>query len=116
MISNIEDGILTAEEISQMNLKGTDLVVLSACMTGLGNIETPEGAFGLQRAFKLAGVKSIVMSLWEVPDQATAKLMSIFYSNLAKGKERHESFRQAILLLKKEYDNPYYWAGFVMLD
>jgi len=116
IVPGIEDGILTAEEISCMNLKGTELVVLSACMTGLGNVDSPEGVFGLQRAFKLAGVKSIVMSLWEVPDIATAKLMELFYTYISRNMERHDAFRNAMLKLKEEYKDPHDWAGFVLLD
>ena len=90
--------------------------MLSACTTGLGDYNSPEGVFGLQRAFKLAGVKSIVMSLWEVSDEATSKLMQIFYENITHGMEIHKAFRKAQLELKKQSDDPFEWAGFVLLD
>ena len=116
VISGIEDGILTADEISQIDLRGTDVVVLSACTTGLGDYRSPEGVFGLQRAFKLAGVNTIVMSLWEVSDEATSKLMQDFYDNITHGMDVHKAFRKAQLELKKQNDDPFEWAGFVLLD
>jgi len=77
---NIEDGVLTAKEISRTDLRGTELVVLSACETGLGDVSS-EGVFGLQRSFKQAGAQTLVMSLWEVNDKATSYMMTQFYSN-----------------------------------
>lgn len=115
-IAGMEDGILTAQEISVMNLQNTELVVLSACETGLGDIKGGEGVFGLQRAFKLAGVKTIIMSLWKVNDKATSEMMQLFYSKWLTGIDKRESFRLAQQELKKKYKDPYYWAGFVMLD
>lgn len=114
--TGMEDGILTAQEISEMNLQNTELVILSACETGLGDIKGGEGVFGLQRAFKLAGVKTIIMSLWKVDDKATSELMKLFYSNWLGGIDKHEAFRLAQQELKKNYKDPYFWAGFVMLD
>lgn len=116
IIDGIEDGILTANEISNLNLSSTDLVVLSACETGLGENLASEGVFGLQRAFKLAGVKTIIMSLWKVPDAETSQLMKLFYDNWLNGMEIHEAFRKAQLAIKAEKPNPYFWAGFVILD
>lgn len=116
VIPGIEDGILTADEISHIDLRGTEVVVLSACTTGLGDFSSPEGVFGLQRAFKLAGVKTIIMSLWEVSDEATSKLMQLFYENISHGMETHNAFRKAQFELKKQNDNPFEWAGFVLLD
>ena len=116
IVEGIDDGILTAEEISKLNLSKTKMVVLSACETGLGEIESTEGVFGLQRAFKLAGVQTLIMSLWKVPDLATSKLMIAFYNNWTSGMELHQAFQQAQQLIKQKYPSPYYWAGFVMLD
>lgn len=116
VISDIEDGILTAEEIAHMNLTNTQLVVLSACETGLGEVKNSEGVFGLQRAFKLAGVETLIMSLWKVPDQATSLLMTSFYSNWLNGMTKHQSFTKAQKALRQTYPEPYYWAGFVMMD
>ena len=111
----IDDGILTAEEIAGLNLSGTDLLVLSACQTGLGEIGG-DGVYGLQRGFKIAGVNTIIMSLWEVSDAATEVLMTKFYSMLTKGKSKREAFDAAVETVKKEYESPEYWAAFIMLD
>ncbi len=111
----VEDGILLAEEIAAMDLSGTDLVVLSACETGLGEI-TSEGVFGLQRAFKKAGVRTLIMSLWRVDDAATSLMMRTFYEHLLAGKSKREAFAIAQLAVKSEYKDPYYWASFIMLD
>jgi len=116
IIPEIEDGILTAEEISHLNLSKTKLVVLSACETGLGEVKNSEGVFGLQRAFKLSGVETLIMSLWKVDDAATKDFMISFYQNLMSGKTKQESFKTAQLTIRKKYSNPYYWASFVMLD
>ena len=92
------------------------MVVLSACETGLGENVASEGIFGLQRAFKLAGVQTIIMSLWKVPDVETSKLMVLFYNNWLGGMNKHEAFLAAQREIKNSYSNPYYWAGFIMLD
>ena len=114
---NVEDGILLAEEIATMDLRGTDLVVLSACETGLGEI-TSEGVFGLQRAFKKAGVQTLIMSLWKVDDGATSLFMQTFYKYWFEGKTKHDAFAAAQQTVRenKDYSNPYYWAGFIMQD
>lgn len=112
---NVEDGILLAEEIATMDLSGTDLVVLSACETGLGEI-TSEGVFGLQRAFKKAGVQTLIMSLWKVDDAATKLMMTTFYREWLSGKSKHDAFAIAQQTVRNEYNNPYYWASFIMLD
>jgi CHAT domain-containing protein len=115
---NREDGILTAYEISQMNLSNTELVVLSACETGLGDIEGNEGVYGLQRAFKIAGAKYLLMSLWKVNDQSTHELMTDFYQQwLEKGLSIPAAFRTAQSNMQKKYpDAPYHWAGFVLVE
>lgn len=115
-ISGMQDGILTAQEISEMNLQNTELVVLSACETGLGDIKGGEGVFGLQRAFKLAGVKTIIMSLWKVPDAETSELMQSFYQKWLAGMDKHDAFRLAQQEIKSKRPEPYFWAGFVMVD
>jgi len=115
--ADVEDGILLASEVSQMYLPNTQLVVLSACETGLGDIKGSEGVFGLQRAFKMAGVKYLLISLWQVPDYQTAELMGKFYGYWLSGSLIHESFREAQLFLKNKYpDNPYNWAAFVLIE
>ncbi len=113
----IEDGILTAKEISFMDLRKTDLVVLSACQTALGEI-TGEGVFGLQRGFKKAGARTIIMSLWPVDDNATLLMMTEFYTNLTKGMTKREAFLAAQNKVKTTagFENPRYWAAFIMLD
>jgi CHAT domain-containing protein len=111
-----EDGILTALEISQMNLKKTKLVVLSACETGLGAIDATEGVLGLVRAFKLAGVQDIVVSLWSVPDGRTREMMELFYEELIKGSLAVAGFKNAQTEMRKRYpDDPQSWAGFVLV-
>lgn len=112
-----EDGILTAYEISQLNLRNTELVVLSACETGLGDIQGNEGVYGLQRAFKIAGVKNLIMSLWQVPDQQTSELMTSFYRYwLIKKKSIRESLKLAQNDLRKKGLESFYWAGFVLVE
>ncbi len=115
LLENKEDGIVTAQEISNLNLLNTDLVVLSACQTALGDIDGSEGVYGLQRAFKMAGVKKLLMSLWEVPDAETAELMQLFYTNIFKGESYYTAFRKAQLVLKAKYKDPTKWAGFVLV-
>lgn len=113
-----EDGVLSAQEISLMNLSGTELVVLSACETGLGDIEGNEGIYGLQRAFKIAGAKYILMSLWKVNDQTTGEFMQEFYAQWLNSKRSiPEAFGKAQLNLKKKYpDEAFHWAGFVLVQ
>lgn len=115
-LENVEDGILTADEISRLDLSNTKLVVLSACETARGKIDPVEGVLGLQRAFKKAGAQTIVMSLWKVPDESTSILMTQFYKNLMTGTERHQALKDAMNYVKTLYPDPYYWAGFIMLD
>jgi Flp pilus assembly protein TadD len=117
-VAGVEDGILFADEVARMNLLGTELVVLSACETGLGGVNNSEGVFGLQRAFKLAGAKTIVMSLWEVDDRATVMLMEQFYRNWLSGKSKQEAMKEAQKSLRADerFTSPYYWAAFVLMD
>lgn len=112
-----DDGVLTALEISNLDLSNTDLVVLSACETGLGDIDGSEGVYGLQRAFKMAGVDLIMMSLWEVPDEETAEFMTIFYNNWLEGQDVRVAFRNTQLEMSATYkDNPEKWAAFVLFE
>ncbi len=114
--SNVEDGVLSAQEISTMDLYGTDLVVLSACETGQGDLEG-DGVYGLQRAFKLAGVQTIIMSLWKVNDAATQMLMTEFYSHWIVNKmSKRKAFETAREKVRAKYPEPSCWAGFIMLD
>ena len=112
--ADFHDGI-----VSGIDFSGLDLVVLSACQTGLGEV-TGEGVFGLQRGFKKAGANSILMSLWEVNDEATQILMTQFYKNLVSGQSKRQSLQSAQKYLR-EYNNGYfnepkYWAAFILLD
>ncbi len=114
---DMEDGILTAYEISQLNLSNTELVVLSACETGLGDVQGNEGVYGLQRAFKIAGVKYIIMSLWQVPDKQTSLLMTTFYKKWLEEKlSIPDAFHSAQKELRDGGLEPYYWAGFVLVE
>ena len=114
-IDGVEDGIVTAYEIAQLNLGNTELVVLSACETALGDVKGNEGVFGLQRAFKMAGVKKMIVSLWKVPDKETSELMTTFYSYWMKGKTIDAAFAQAQADMRKKYP-PYYWAAFLLIE
>lgn len=115
-----EDGILTAFEISQMDLRGTQLVILSACETGLGDLHDNEGVYGLQRAFKIAGAKYLIMSLWNVQDRSAQEFMTVFYDAwLKEGKDIPEAFRSAQHYLHLQYAkpfNPAMWAGFILVE
>ncbi|MBK8562849.1 MAG: CHAT domain-containing protein [Saprospiraceae bacterium] len=114
---SMDDGILTAYEISQMNLSNTEIVVLSACETGLGDIQGNEGVYGLQRAFKIAGAKYLVMSLWQVPDQETSVFMTTFYKHWLEGKMTiPDAFRTTQQEMREWFINPYQWAGFVLVE
>gem|GEM_PF-4104234 len=114
--SDANDGILNAYEVTSMQLDSTELVVLSACETALGKFTGNEGIFGLQRAFILAGAKTLVMTLWQVDDTATKDFMVAFYTELAKTRNQKASFRHAQNWLKEKYPHPYYWGAFVMIN
>jgi CHAT domain-containing protein len=115
-IEGIDDGILTAYEVSNMYLPNTKLVVLSACETALGDIRGSEGVYGLQRAFKIAGVPNLIMSLWKVPDKETVEFMQEFYKNLFAGKSISNAFYEAQKVLKAKYrPDPYKWAAWVLV-
>ncbi|WP_136464908.1 CHAT domain-containing protein [Flagellimonas onchidii] len=112
-----EDGILTALEISNLDLRNTDIVILSACETGLGDIPSSEGVYGLQRAFKMAGVDTIIMTLWEVPDKETAEFMKLFYRNLKKRNNPKDAFKEAQTTMMQKYrEEPEKWGAFVYLE
>ena len=114
--SGTEDGLLTALEASGLDLWGTQLVVLSACETGIGNVQTGEGVYGLRRALVNAGAETQVMSLWKVDDAATRDLMVDYYRRLQAGEGRSEALRQAQLAMlhSKDRRHPYYWASFIV--
>ncbi len=116
----VEDGVLTASEISNLNFFKTKLVVLSACQTGQGDVKGNEGVYGLQRSFKMAGTNFLLFSLWEIPDEPTKELMSIFYDNWFSGLEIREAFRKAQNKLKSKYKKvkgaAYAWAAFVLVE
>ncbi len=114
-VDSENDGVVTAAEASLLNLVGTELVVLSACQTGLGDEMGTEGVAGLQRSFSIAGAKNIIMSLWPVDDFATQLLMTEFYKNYAKTALIEDSFKKAQQTVKLKYPHPYYWSAFELL-
>jgi CHAT domain-containing protein len=109
-----EDGYLTAYEVTQMNLTDTRLVVLSACETGVGEIQSGEGVWGLQRAFQMAGSQNVLGSLWKISDEATAVFMDSFYKSFYKGASIRSSYFSAMASTKEKYPHPYYWGAFVL--
>ena len=115
--TDIDDGILTAQEISRLNLQSLRLTVLSACQTGTGTLRE-DGVFGVQRGFKKAGAHTLVMSLWSVSDEATKLMMTSFYRGLLGGLPRQEAFRQAQAAVRADerFAAPHFWAPFIMLD
>ncbi|MEB3278291.1 MAG: CHAT domain-containing tetratricopeptide repeat protein [Lyngbya sp.] len=113
--SGSDDGVLTALEVANLRLRGTKLVVLSACETGLGEVENGEGVYGLRRAFTLAGAESQLMSLWKVNDEGTKDLMIKYYQRILQNQGRSDAWRQTQLemLNSQQYQHPYFWAAFV---
>jgi CHAT domain-containing protein len=111
-------GILTAETISRLDLSNTEMVVLSACQTGQGKA-TEEGLYGLQRAFKKAGVKTIVMTLWNVYDHVAKEFMTTFYEQLSNADnkwDKRKAFEATKAIIRDAYPEPYNWAAFIMVD
>lgn len=107
------NGMLTADEATELNLQGTDLVVLSACETGLGIYNPEQGVLGLRRAFALAGAKAQIVSLWKVPDKATLQLMVTFYQSLQEGTSYAQAFSKAKNTLREQYPGAFFWSAFV---
>src|SRR5262249_34839167 len=112
-----DDGLLRAFEVMEKMRLRADLVVLSACETGLGEETRHEGIVGLTRAFQYAGARSVVGSLWSIADASTARLMAEFYRNLKAGVAKDEALRRAqvALIRSKEYGHPFYWAPFLLV-
>jgi CHAT domain-containing protein len=107
------DGLFTAADVALLTLSATELVVLSACETGIGTLLPGEGVFGLRRSFALAGVRTLVMSLWSVPDEITMDLILRFYRFLAAGHARNDALREAQLEIRREHPDPTNWGGFI---
>ncbi|MFG2291714.1 CHAT domain-containing protein [Streptomyces sp. NPDC048603] len=108
-----EDGLLTAADLATMDLSGTELVVLSACDTGRGQVSVGQGVYGLRRSVGIAGARTMVMSLWQVPDRETQELMEDFYGRLKRGEPRGAAFRAARLGMRARRPDPYYWGAFI---
>ncbi|HAP69446.1 MAG TPA: hypothetical protein DCR04_06930 [Flavobacteriales bacterium] len=114
--SGVDNGVLTAKEATYVSLRNTELLVLSACETGLGEIQGSEGVFGLQRAFRASGADNLLMSLWKVPDNETAEFMEAFYGHYFSDHSIKDSYQHAQKVMRGKYPNdPYKWAGFVLM-
>jgi CHAT domain-containing protein len=111
-----EDGLLTGLEASLLNLQGTELVILSACASGTGEVKIGEGVMSLRRAFRIAGAESVLASHWPVSDKATSRLMTEFMRRWQTGESRAAAWREAqlSLLQSKDFSNPYFWATFTL--
>ena len=111
-----EDGLLTGLEASLLNLQGTELVILSACDSGTGEVKIGEGVMSLRRAFRIVGAQTVLASHWKVSDKATSQLMTEFIRRWPSGEPRVKAWREAqsSLLQSKEYSNPYFWAAFTL--
>ena len=110
---SVDNGILSAEEIAQLDLRGTQLVVLSACETGLGNIEEGEGVIGMRRSFVISGAQGLIMSLWSIPDEQTKNLIVTMYSEILSRRDCVSALRQAQITIRKKYSHPLFWGGFI---
>jgi len=112
----VDDGILTAYEVNGLDLRNTELVVLSACETGRGQLRNGDGVYGLHRSFLVAGTRCLITSLWKVNDDITQIFMNNFYTNwIEKGLSKQEAFRQAQLQVRRDNPEPFYWGAFIML-
>ena len=111
-----EDGLLTGLEASLLNLQGTELVILSACDSGTGEVKIGEGVMSLRRAFRIAGAESVLASHWSVSDKATSRLMTEFMRRWRAGEPRAQAWREAQLELlhSKDFSNPYFWSAFTL--
>lgn len=108
-----EDGLLSAYEVMNMGLEGTELAVLSACRSGQGELADGEGIYGFQRALRIAGARTALLSLWDVDDQATAEWMTAFYQNWRSGLSKFEAYQATQRAMREKYNLPFYWAGFI---